>query len=91
LSFFFLGEFDGPLCTEASLRQDYQKGIYMGITFCLFAMPMLSVTGPSNACSNAEEIDGKQEEDLVDGDQELLPRVVQQRLIDGLRDYIDYQ
>ena len=38
----FLGVFDGPLYTTAALRQDYRRGIYMGITFCLFAMPMLS-------------------------------------------------
>ena len=39
---YFLGVFDGPLYTSTALRQDYRRGIYMGITFCLFAMPMLS-------------------------------------------------
>jgi len=28
--------------TPADLRSDYRRGLVMGITFCLFAMPMLS-------------------------------------------------
>merc|ERR1719189_677043 len=55
-----LGVFDGPLYTTTALRQDYRRGIYMGITFCLFAMPMLSNRSLDSDAN--EEIDG----DVVD-------------------------
>ena len=58
-----LGCFDEPLYNLTTLRRDYRRGIYLGISFCLFAMPMLS---------NAE-VDGSLLEglDATDGAQEM--------------------
>lgn len=54
------GEFDDPPYSLSSLRHDYKRGIYTGITFCLFAMPKLS---------NKADMDnnGQQQTDAVDG------------------------
>ena len=58
-----LGCFDEPLYNLTTLRRDYRRGIYLGISFCLFAMPMLSNV----------EVDGSLLEglDATDGAQEM--------------------
>ena len=51
--------------TPSDLRTDYRRGLVMGITFCLFAMPMLSG-------SDADEVDaGRQPSDDVPGGLEV--------------------
>ena len=38
--------YDGEFYSLSSLKSDYRKGLVLGITFCLFAMPMLT-SGPA--------------------------------------------
>ena len=66
--------------TSTALRQDYRQGIYLGMTFCLFAMPVLT-------SDSSEEIDGPQG-DQVDGI-ELQQPMKMQRAADALLDYLD--
>ena len=56
------------------MRRDYKRGIYSGITFCLFAMPML----------NSKEKEGNNDE--VDG-QEMNLNLGLERAKDALLDY----
>ena len=70
--------------TSTALRQDYRQGIYLGMTFCLFAMPVLT-------SDSSEEIDGPQGDpqgDQVDGI-ELQQPMKMQRVADALLDYLD--
>jgi hypothetical protein len=48
--------------TAADLRSDYRRGLVMGITFCLFAMPML-------AGNDADEVDAARFDDVPEGQQ----------------------
>ena len=68
--------------TPTALRQDYRQGIYLGMTFCLFAMPVLT-----SEYEHEEEIDGPQG-DQVDGI-ELRQPTKMQRVADALLDYLD--
>jgi len=78
------GVFDGPLYTSTALRQDYRQGIYLAMTFCLFAMPVLTQ-------GDEEEIDGSlQGDDKVDGiELRETPMKGMQRAADALLDYIN--
>ena len=82
---YFLGVFDGPLYTTTALRQDYRRGIYMGITFCLFAMPMLSNRALDSDAN--EEIDGDVADSASAG-VEMTSCFTMQRATDALLDYV---
>ena len=81
-----LGVFDGPLYTSTALRQDYRQGIYLAMTFCLFAMPVLTTTD-----MDEEEIDGSLQalgDDKVDGiELRETPMKSMQRAADALLDF----
>jgi len=72
------------LYTSTALRQDYRQGIYLAMTFCLFAMPVLTQ-------GDEEEIDGSlQGDDKVDGiELRETPMKGMQRAADALLDYIN--
>ena len=80
-SILVLGLFDGPLYSADALRTDYRRGIYNGITFCLFAMPVLGVPSLN---SGSEEIDG----DTADSAVEMSPKFDMVRASEALLDYI---
>ena len=75
-----LGCFDEPMYNLTTLRRDYRKGIYMGISFCLFAMPMLNNT----------EVDGSVIENLEDTTDglEMKSNVALERSIEALMEYL---
>ena len=75
-----LGCFDEPMYNLTTLRGDYRRGIYMGISFCLFAMPMLNNT----------EVDGSVIENLEDTTDglEMKSNVALERSIEALMEYL---
>ena len=65
----------------------------MGITFCLFAMPMLSNRAVLDSDDANEEIDGVISGDVADSDNagsslEMTPSFTMQRATDALLDYV---
>ena len=71
--------------TSTALRQDYRQGIYLAMTFCLFAMPVLTQ-------GDEEEIDGSLQalpgDDKVDGiELRETPMKGMQRAADALLDF----
>lgn len=65
----------------SDLREGYKQGLILGISFCLFALPVLIQGEKDKEEQSDEEVDGYDEVDMGGANDIILSRIV-----DGLLD-----